>query len=123
MVLGFCRRNQVVAHWSTTGFLARRLPASIPPVHPELRNLCIPSLLDAVISESLHVHPPVESIGNLSITEIPLPDGTIVQPGEEVLISAWTSSDNSSHASCSTGGHHLNCEEGSADRTTNEGLD
>ncbi len=93
------------------------------PVHPELRNLCIPSLLDAVISESLHVHPPVESIGNLSITEIPLPDGTIVQPGEEVLISAWTSSDNSSHASCSTGGHHLNCEEGSADRTTNEGLD
>ena len=69
------------------------------------------------------VNSPVESIGNLSITEIPLPDGTIVQPGEEVLISAWTSSDNSSHASCSSGGDQLNCEEGSADRTTNEGLD
>ncbi len=29
-------------------------------------------------------------------------------------------SDNSSHASCSSGGDHLNCEQGSADHTTNE---
>jgi len=39
------------------------------------------------------------------------------------LIRLPAASDNSSHASCSSGGDHLNCEQGSADHTTNEGLD
>jgi len=49
---------------------------------------------NAVISESLRLHPPVplEIHENVSNDSIALPDGTVVKPGEKVVWSPWTMS-------------------------------
>lgn len=49
---------------------------------------------NAVISESLRLHPPVplEIHENFSNESIVLPDGTVVKPGEKVVWSPWTMS-------------------------------
>ena len=50
-----------------------------------------PSLLVAIISEALRLQPPIplEILENASASAVPLPNGRIVAPGEQVMWSPW----------------------------------
>ena len=66
------------------------LPPTSPSAQSDLPPTSLP-LLEATISESLRLHPPVpiEILENTSDRPIALPSGVVVRPREQVLWSAW----------------------------------
>jgi len=66
---------------------------AIPPSTNNLELSHHLRYLDACISETLRIYPPVPygTYDNVSHEAIPLPDGGIIQPGDRIIYSAWVS--------------------------------